>query len=69
MSGKITYTPEDHELHGCQGKPVASTLRRGTIWTCDDCGKRWVVVTGSQYNETYSAWRDASKPTLSGESR
>jgi ribosomal protein L37AE/L43A len=69
MSGRIVSVPERHATRGCEGKPAARDYPRGTIWQCDGCGKTWVVVTGTQYNEQYSAWRDASLPTLSGESR
>lgn len=60
MTGRITHTPTPQTLHdrkGCDGKPDANMHARGTIWTCDDCGKQWVVVQGAQYNESYSAWR------------
>jgi hypothetical protein len=67
MTGRIVSTPPRHELHGCEGKPDARNYPRGTVWECDDCAKQWVVVSGSQYNETYYAWRDASKPRLIGE--
>jgi hypothetical protein len=48
---------------------MADAYPAGTLWECDDCGKQWVVVTGAQYNEPYSAWRDASQPTIFGEFR
>lgn len=71
MPGRITFSPPTQSRHdriGCHDRPVAENHEAGTIWTCDDCGKEWVVVWGAQYNEIYFAWRDRSKPIPEGES-
>lgn len=68
MTGQLI--PPSTEAHRCEGRPErAEGLAVGTIWKCDDCGKESVVVVGAQYNETYYAWRNASLPTIAGESR
>lgn len=67
MSGRIIYVPPS--AHDCEGRPSADWYKAGTIWECSECGKQYVVVEGAQYNESYSAWRDADKPTLQGEYR
>jgi hypothetical protein len=69
VSGRIVFAPTPDCTHGCVGKPLAENLAPGTVWQCDGCEKQWVVIRGSQYNETYSAWRDANSPTPQGESR
>jgi ribosomal protein L37AE/L43A len=69
MTGKITFVPTQKTLHdreGCQGKPHPDSQVRGTIWTCDDCGKEWVKVEGAQYNEAYSAWRVLTEKNRDG---
>jgi hypothetical protein len=60
MTGRIIYTPPvptlcDREL--CADKPEAEGLRDGTIWECDHCARTWIVWSGAQYNEPFSAWR------------
>jgi len=64
MSGKIT--PPEPAPHKCEGRPLAEGFPRATIWTCDDCGKKFVIVHGSQYNEPYSAWRGLTDKTKNG---
>ncbi len=67
MSG--TITPPPPEAHKCEGLPPAESHPRATVWTCDDCGKKFVVVWGSQYNEHYSAWRPLTDLTKDGYDR
>jgi hypothetical protein len=72
MSGRIIFQPTRNacaSFAGCAGRPKADAYPAGTLWECDDCHKQWVVVTGAQYNEPYSAWRDAGQPTIFGEFR
>lgn len=61
MTGRITHVPTPAAVcerpAGCLDKPHPEVHARGTVWTCDECGREWVVVTGAQYNESYSAWR------------
>lgn len=61
MTGKITFTPEEagpcYQRAGCQGRPLPTLHSRGTIWTCDECSREWVLVTWAQVNESYSVWR------------
>lgn len=61
MPGRVTFVPSPKAVcerpAGCLDKPRPEAHARGTIWTCDVCGREWVVVTGSQFNEHYSAWR------------
>lgn len=64
MSGKIIYTPQS--THHCEGKPAPEMHAPGTMWACDDCDAKWVVVIGSQYNETYYAWRPLTLRNASG---
>lgn len=58
MSGRIISTPV--EAHRCTGLPSAAAHPEGAVWECDECGKQWVQVTGSQYNETFYTWRPVS---------
>lgn len=70
MSGKIVYTPSVKTLHersGCAGLPNPNQHVPATRWQCDDCGQEWVVVSGSQYNETYRAWRKLNSRNRDGE--
>jgi len=63
MTGRIVYTPpipSACKLDLCPEKPDAEGLRDGTIWQCDHCGRYWLVWSGAQYNEPFSAWRRAS---------
>lgn len=72
MTGRITYEPPPEatcKRYGCADMPKADSLKPATIWQCDVCGKEWVVVTGSQYNEDYSAWRTLSDKTRDGYDR
>ena len=61
-----TITPPPSEAHKCEGRPPAEHYQRATVWTCDDCGKKFVVVVGSQYNEPYTAWRVLTDWTRGG---
>lgn len=73
MTGRITFTPEPAAVcerpAGCLDKPNHRMLRSGTIWTCDECGREWVVVTGAQYNESYTAWRRLTEANRGGQDR
>ena len=69
MAGRITFvpsTPTACEQGHCAGKPSPDPHRPGTIWTCDECGKEWVLVQGAQYNETYRAWRRLTERNRGG---
>ena len=58
MPGKIIYTPNNPPTCGdwCEGLPRAVYYSDGTIWQCSVCGKKWVRVSGAQYNEPYATW-------------
>lgn len=59
MPGKIVYTPPiktQHDRNGCEGKPDPKTVPEGSVWQCGDCAQKWVVDTGTQYNETWYSW-------------
>lgn len=65
MSGRIIFQPPRPtacERGLCESKPVADQYRDGTIWQCDECGSKWEVWSGAQYNEAFSAWRRVSGP-------
>lgn len=65
MSGKIIYVPQS--THRCEGKPAPGRHAPGTLWACDDCGAKWVVViAGYQYDEPYYAWRPLTLRNASG---
>lgn len=69
MTGKITHVPNQPTLcerGNCPDKPNANHYFPGTIWQCDECGKEWVVVQGSQYNETYKTWRELTEDNRDG---
>jgi len=69
MAGKIVYTPAlptACQRGMCEGQPDPKTLQPGTIWECDHCHGQWVVVTGSQYNEYYQAWRHLTERNRKG---
>ena len=61
-----TITPPPPPAHQCEGRPFADGYRAGTIWTCDECGKKFVVVQGAQYNEPYTAWRALTERNRTG---
>lgn len=71
MSGRIIFEPHRPnacERGLCEGKPKAENYRDGTIWECDECGSQWIVWSGAQYNEAFSAWRRHTEPKpLSGD--
>lgn len=67
MSGKITPPPA--APHQCTGRPDAKRHARGTVWTCNNCGKQFVVVFGAQYNESYVAWRPLTEANRNGHDR
>ena len=73
MTGRITFVPTPAAVcdrpGGCRDKPHPQVHSRGTIWTCDECGKEWVLVTGSQHNETYEAWRPLTERNRDGSDR
>lgn len=73
MSGRITFTPPPSAVcarpAGCLDKPNPQVHARGTIWTCDVCGREWVLVTGAQYNGEYSAWRRLTEANRGGYDR
>ncbi len=67
MSGRIIFKPEMPsacDRGQCDGKPRAADYRVGTIWECDHCGRQWIVWSGAQYNEPFSAWKLHSEPPL-----
>lgn len=69
MPGKIVYTPPiktQHDRNGCEGKPDPKTVPEGSIWQCDDCGQRWRVDSGTQYNETWYSWVKLSLQSRGG---
>lgn len=70
MTGRITYVPPTPAAcdrpSGCPDKPPVTVHRPGTIWTCDECGREWVLVTGAQYNEAYAAWRPLTAQNRDG---
>ena len=47
-------------------EPPSTPHVAGTIWTCDECGREWVLVVGSPYNEPYSARRPLTEATETG---
>lgn len=66
MTGRIIFEPKRPtacERGQCEGKPKAENYRDGTIWACDECGSQWIVWSGAQYNEAFSAWRRHTEPT------
>jgi hypothetical protein len=68
MPGRITFTPK--EAHTCSGLPDDRAIYApGTLWTCDECGQEWVMVYGSQYNESYSVWRKLTEKNRKGSDR
>lgn len=73
MTGRITFIPQAKAVcerpAGCLDKPNPQVHARGTIWTCDECDKEWVLVTGAQYNEPYSAWRPLTDRNRDGSDR
>lgn len=73
MSGRITFVPTPAAIcerpAGCLDKPPPHVHRRGTIWTCDECGRQWVLVVGAQYNEPYEAWRILTDRNRDGSDR
>lgn len=68
MTGKITFVPSaaDRCRLECPDKPPPAMLKPRTQWTCDECGKVWVVVEGAQHNEPYQAWRVLTDATRDG---
>ena len=49
MSPVIYYPPDRHDcrppLYRIEGDVAyAPIYNTGTIWACDDCGQRWIVV-------------------------
>lgn len=65
MSGRIIFQPSRPtacERGACEGKPKAEAYRDGTVWQCDECGSKWEVWSGAQYNEAFSAWRRTGEP-------
>jgi ribosomal protein L37AE/L43A len=67
MTGRIIYTPPTPtacDRGDCADKPRADGLRDGTIWECDHCGRQWIVWSGAQYNESFSAWKLHHKPSV-----
>lgn len=73
MGGRITHVPapKDDCIRGwgCADKPSPNDYKPGTQWTCDNCGKVWVVVEGAQYNEPYQAWRTLTEKNKNGMDR
>lgn len=73
MTGRITHVPTPAAVcerpGGCPDMPKAEAYRRGTVWTCDECHREWVVVEGAQYNEHYSAWRRLTDRNRDGSDR
>lgn len=72
MTGRIIYTPPQPtacDRGDCADKPKADGLRDGTIWECDHCGTHWIVWSGAQYNEAFSAWRRATAKELAAVAR
>lgn len=55
MPGRIIHEPP--AKHECSGMPLPEKYFPGTIWQCDECDQKWVLVHGAQYNEPYTAWR------------
>lgn len=55
MPGKIISLPAS--AHKCTDLPNANTLEPATVWQCDECDAKWVIVEGAQYNVAYRAWR------------
>lgn len=73
MTGRITHVPEPtaacERPGGCLGRPSADLYRPGTVWTCDECDREWVIVEGAQYNEVYRAWRRLTEANRNGSDR
>lgn len=66
MAGRIIHTPE--RPHVCTGSPEPEPLRPGTIWRCDNCSTKWVVVYGQgEDGKGYSAWRELNGRNARGE--
>ncbi len=71
MGGRIIHVPEHPApcsgyFPNCDGMPRADDHRPGTIWECDLCRRKWVVVAGAQYNEAYQAWRELTEKNREG---
>ena len=65
MTGRIIFEPKRPtacERGQCEGKPKAENCRDGTLWECDECGSQWIVWSGAQYNEQFSAWQRHTEP-------
>lgn len=67
MTGRIILIPE--AAHSCKGRPDPKPYARGTVWQCDECALKWVVVRGAQYNESYEAWRHLTSANKEGYDR
>lgn len=66
MAGRIIYSPES--AHRCSGHHNPDNLRPGTIWECDHCSQRWVVVYGQgEDGKGYSAWRKLTHRNKDGQ--
>lgn len=60
MTGRIIFVPPRPtacDRGQCEDKPRAEGYRDGTIWECDHCGAQWIVWSGAQYNEPFTAWK------------
>lgn len=67
MTGRIIFEPGIPTVCDrgqCEDKPPAADYRDGTIWQCDHCGRQWVVWSGAQYNEAFSAWKPYEGPPV-----
>lgn len=64
MPGHIILPPPPP--HKCEGRPPADHFKPATVWQCDECGKKYVVVEGAQYNESYTAWRPLTEYNKDG---
>lgn len=67
MTGRIILIPET--THACSGFPQTNIYPRGTLWRCDECSQKWVLVFGSQYNERYEVWRKLTEQNKEGYDR
>lgn len=65
MPGQIISTPG--QVHTCEGLPTPGDYLSATVWMCDDCQQKWVVVRGQGEDSMgYVAWRKLTESNRDG---
>lgn len=72
---KLPIPPPPHRCSRPDPSEVARLFGAGSVWKCDDCGKRW-VFRGLQFREPYRRygpwgaftawWKDTVLPFAEG---